>query len=432
MADNQKFVQAQSFSLAGSGVSITDTTMILTSLKDPDGNNITMTDIGSKGWMTIEPNSSDREEQISFTGITQNADGTATITGIKNVLFKAPYTETSGFLKSHPGGVKAVISNTAGFLDAMSSKKNDETIEGTWTFPDADANRARISSDTDTLVAEAFVTLGQLSRQAISGASNASETVKGIIELATATEAAAGTSSGATGARLVAPNSLVNETSSATRIIPITNASGKLSSGFGGAANSLATLNGSSLVVENPANATSTPTASKIVIALGTGKINTGWVDTGTGANQVVQLDGSSKLPAVDGSQLTDVVSYKNGVNSRDVSTASGDQVIAHGLGKIPKVVRISAMMNKAANEGNVSHGTYNGSTTATTYNYIRSSGNTANTDTTNIIFIPIWNGASNDNQVASVAVDGTNITLSWIKAGTPTGTIYFNWEVEG
>jgi hypothetical protein len=134
MSDNQKFIQNQASYLAGSGVSIGAVEMILTSLVDLEGNTISMTDVGSKGFATIEPNSSDREEAITFTGITQNADGTATITGIKNQLGKAPYTETSGLLKSHPGGVKFVLSNTAGFHDAMSSKKNDETIEGTWTF----------------------------------------------------------------------------------------------------------------------------------------------------------------------------------------------------------------------------------------------------------------------------------------------------------
>jgi hypothetical protein len=44
-----------------------------------------------------------------------------------------------------------------------------------------------------------------------------------------------------------------------------------------GAASGYASLNGSTLVVENPANATATPTASKIVMADGSGKID-GWV----------------------------------------------------------------------------------------------------------------------------------------------------------
>jgi hypothetical protein len=48
-----------------------------------------------------------------------------------------------------------------------------------------------------------------------------------------------------------------------------------------GAASGLATLNGSSLVVENPANATSTATASKIPIADGSGKLDT-WISDAT------------------------------------------------------------------------------------------------------------------------------------------------------
>lgn len=44
------------------------------------------------------------------------------------------------------------------------------------------------------------------------------------------------------------------------------------------AASGLASLNSSSKVVQDPANATATPTASKIVQADGTGKIATGWV----------------------------------------------------------------------------------------------------------------------------------------------------------
>ena len=51
-----------------------------------------------------------------------------------------------------------------------------------------------------------------------------------------------------------------------------------------GAASGYASLNASTLVVENPANAQATPAASKIPLADGTGKIATGWVPTMTGA----------------------------------------------------------------------------------------------------------------------------------------------------
>jgi len=64
----------------------------------------------------------------------------------------------------------------------------------------------------------------------------------------------------------------------------------------------------------------------------GTGATSTLNVDVGTGANQIVQLDGSSRLPAVDGSQLTNlpgasrptVTTDSSGTNSTISNPASG------------------------------------------------------------------------------------------------------------
>lgn len=138
---------------------------------------------------------------------------------------------------------------------------------------------------------------------AISGSPDASTTVKGIIEIATSSEAAAGTSAGATGALLVPPNSIHNATSSAAIIIPVTDAAGKISAGFGGSASTLATLNGSAKVVEDPANATATATASKIPIADGSGLLDT-WV---TGNKNSSLTTGE----AIDGSTTPQVVCIK-------------------------------------------------------------------------------------------------------------------------
>jgi hypothetical protein len=49
------------------------------------------------------------------------------------------------------------------------------------------------------------------------------------------------------------------------------------------AASGIASLNSSSLVVQNPASATSTPTATSIPISNGSGKLDNGWLNTGTG-----------------------------------------------------------------------------------------------------------------------------------------------------
>jgi hypothetical protein len=139
MADTFLYSQLQSFSLAGSGCSIGATSITLSSMKDIDGNTITMASaFGTKGFATIEPNNSTREEQISFTGLTNNSNGTTTLTGVSTVTFLSPYTETSGTAKSHPGGASFVITNTSGFYNTFTNKLDDETISKKWTFPNDD------------------------------------------------------------------------------------------------------------------------------------------------------------------------------------------------------------------------------------------------------------------------------------------------------
>lgn len=104
-------------------------------MTDIDGNLVAMSAFGTLGFGTLEPGSGAFEEQISFTGITQNANGTATLTGVSSVTFLSPYTATSGLLKTHAGSTTFVISNTSGFYDTFANKNDDETIVGNWQFP---------------------------------------------------------------------------------------------------------------------------------------------------------------------------------------------------------------------------------------------------------------------------------------------------------
>ena len=207
--DNFKYVQTQPFTLAGSGVTIGDATLILSSFKTIDGTNLVMSDFGTKGFMTVEPGTGTQEEQISFSGVTQNANGTATLTGIKTVLFKTPYTETANFAKSHPGGVFAVVSNTAGFYNSLLAKDDDETILGTYTFTTPNYPQVDIAAvlpvNPEQLATKAYV-----DGVAIAGAPNADTVTKGIVEEATQAEIDANTAVGGTGARLfVNPSTLV-------------------------------------------------------------------------------------------------------------------------------------------------------------------------------------------------------------------------------
>ncbi len=84
-----------------------------------------------------------------------------------------------------------------------------------------------------------------------------------------------------------------------------------------GAVSGVATLNGSSLVVENPANATATPTASKIPIATAGGKLD-GWISAATtSAVGLVEL-------ATDGETAASVVVQGNDSRLSNDRTASG------------------------------------------------------------------------------------------------------------
>lgn len=207
--DTFLYAQLQPFSLYGAGATSGDTTLQLTSFQSIDGVNLAMTDFGSIAFGTIEPNNASQEEQISFTGITQNSDGTATLTGVKTVLFLSPYTQTSGLAKSHPGGVTFVISNTSGFYDKLTSKSDDETITGLWQFPNDASTPILGTSYVAPTLEYQIASKGYADSLAIAGAPNASTTQKGIVQLPTQSGVDNKTASGGTGASFaVTPDKL--------------------------------------------------------------------------------------------------------------------------------------------------------------------------------------------------------------------------------
>ena len=245
-------VQLQTFTLYGAGASVSDTSITLTSFLSIDGVQLTMAAFGSKGYITLEPNSGTKEEQISFSGITANLNGTTTLTGIKTVLFATPFTETSGLAKPHAGNTKLVVSNTSAFYGSFAVLDNNQTWNGTNTFtqlttfnvlpqsaatPTAPADLVtktyadttffnKVAGTPQTVagvvtfsslptipltpsVSTDAASKGYVDGVAVAGAPNASTTVKGIVQEATLAQVQAGTSTGSTGARLfISPSSL--------------------------------------------------------------------------------------------------------------------------------------------------------------------------------------------------------------------------------
>ena len=123
------FVQTNTMYLSGSGVIVAATSVSVTSFTDIYGNVLTMADFGTRGYGTLEPDTTN-EEAFSFTGITANANGTYTLTGIKTALAKSPYTETSGLIRAHSGGTKIVISDPAVFWGNLKAYVDAAVISG--------------------------------------------------------------------------------------------------------------------------------------------------------------------------------------------------------------------------------------------------------------------------------------------------------------
>ena len=126
-----QFIQAQSFQLSAAGQSAGDTSITVQSFKYSDGvTNIVTADLGTQCYGTLEPNNGSQEEAIQFTGVTQNANGTATLTGVSSVGFNYPYTVTSGLAKSHAGGSTFILSNDAGFYGNIITYVNTTAASG--------------------------------------------------------------------------------------------------------------------------------------------------------------------------------------------------------------------------------------------------------------------------------------------------------------
>jgi len=178
-----------------SSISSTQTTIRLSSFKEPvSGTLYTMAYLNaSLEYMTLDPQTNN-SEFISFTGITQNADGTATLTGVTRGLGRSyPYTSSSVFQLTHSGQSIAILSNAPQIYNDIYSYINNATYAGT--------------VDATTLI-------------------------KGIVEVATGQEAASSTLIGNTTAPLVLTTAISTSTSPGSgNYIPVTVA-GKIDSSF--------------------------------------------------------------------------------------------------------------------------------------------------------------------------------------------------------
>lgn len=397
------FIQAQPFVLSGSGSSIGDTTLVLQSFTGIDGTNIVTADLGSFAYGTIEPGNGSQEEAILFTGVTQNANGTATLTGISSLGFKTPYTLTTGMQKTHAGASKFILSNDAAFYNNIILYLN--SIAG-------------------------------------AGAANASTTVKGIVQAATTAQVNSATPTGSTGAVLVVtPDVLVNSTNNQyvssiiNTGIPYAVATGTASAFTATLASSITSLaSGTSLNFLVPTtNASGTtlnvnslgakPIKKAINVTLASGDLLPGEITS-------VVYDGTNfQITSPIPSTLTLVSS---GATTHDISV-TGAQTIVHGLGITPKLVTVKGLYNtQPSGTSSISYGVADAVYSGGAANYSNSnaswttSAGTYSGTAANTFFL--GSGTTASGETATLSVDATNITLTWSKSGSPTGLIYLTW----
>lgn len=188
----------------------------------------------------------------------------------------------------------------------------------------------------------------------------------------------------------------------------------------GGAQDASTTVKGLSKLSTAPASA-----SNPIAVGDNDTRVPIALISTSAGAadeNKVPKLNASGLL---DTSFLTFKGLPATGIATRDISTASGDQTIAHTLGVVPKLIRITIL---CGTNSHISHafGTYTASSSV--YNSLAFPLGAASVDTTTA-FMKV-NDDGGDQRGTFGTQTSTNIVISWTKNSSPTGgTITVLWE---
>ena len=235
---------------------------------------------------------------------------TADVSGLATVASTGAYSDLSG----------TPTLGTSAALDVGTSANNVVQLDGSGLLPAVDGSQLtnlpaptlELNDLTDvTFTAGAGIdnyvltydnTSGLWGAEASAGAPLASETVAGILEIATNAEATAGTAT---------DKALVPSNISSITTAQLDNSAGTMLE----AANNLSDIANTATARTN--------------LGLGTASVE----DVGTSAGNVVQLDGSARLPAVDGSQLTNLPAPTialNDLTDVTITSASTGEVLRY------------------------------------------------------------------------------------------------------
>ena len=281
---------------------------------------------------------------------------------------------------------------------------------------------------------------------------NASTTVAGKVEQATAAETIAGTEAGATGAKLIATPKDISSTIQNSSWVYATTAVGTDAYAITLSPVISAYVAGQRFAFK--ADVANTGACTLNVNAKGAKAIkklnNQDLEDDDIEIGQIVEVvyDGTNfqmvspvatQMSTANSATLTDgsdadtlhnhaAVDEKFIVGNRGMDVVTGTQVVAHGLGRIPVLAEIFANASQGEYT-TISNGYYDGTDNKCTYNYDNGSGSSDATASTSVSVYALVS-AGNYN-TATLAFDATNVTISWTKTGTPTGNLAFKIRVK-
>lgn len=280
-----------------SSIGTTDTSVSLSSFKEPiSGAPLTMTYMNTSiAYATIDPQNTSRKELISFTGVTQNADGSALLTGVtRGLSFNYPFTASSTLRQAHPGQSILILSDSPQLFSEYATKQNYQEISGPWLFSSLPTTSVACTSGLQ------FCNKTYIDGLALQGAPTSTENTLGLVELGTAAEASASTASSTEGRPLVLLTRYATSTpmpSTWGSVIPVTNASGQINSLFIATSSSY-TWTGSTTfkTATTSFGATTSISAIANIAPLRLNGVDYGFPGTSGLSGQTLQTDGNGNL----------------------------------------------------------------------------------------------------------------------------------------
>ena len=217
-----------------SPLSSTDTTIDVSNFEDLRDNAISTSSMPTKIYFVIEAENTSNTEIVMCLAANGN-ESTTKFTGCTRGLPFSGTSESSvtANKKSHPAGASVIMSNPGQFYNNFVDTDSTQSIGGAKTFtatttfnhlPTLDSYK--VPTDNAQLAAKKYV-----DDTVTAGAPDGTESVKGINELATQAEMAAGTVQGSTATNLVLQSQYASSTPDGITI-PITESDGDLNAGF--------------------------------------------------------------------------------------------------------------------------------------------------------------------------------------------------------